>query len=85
MRTSPIVIMLTGLIRVHGTTKLSVLNYMELIFEGFITQARTDRYNIMCSLVAHDSMRDNKKDDESSIGDILIPNDATLHSTKIEL
>ena len=25
-------------------------------FEGFITQARTDRYNIMCSLVAHDRM-----------------------------
>ena len=25
-------------------------------FEGFITQAITDRYNIMCSLVAHDRM-----------------------------
>ena len=43
-------------------------------FEGFITQARTDRYNIMCSLVAHDRMQDNKKYDESSIGDRVIPN-----------
>ena len=34
-------------------------------FEGFITQARTDRYNIMCSLVAHDRMQENKPDDES--------------------
>ena len=51
-------------------------------FEGFITQARTDRYNIMCSLVAHDRMQDNKQDDESSIGDIVIPNDATVKSLK---
>ena len=26
-------------------------------FKGFITQARTDRYNIMCSLVSHDRMQ----------------------------
>ena len=26
------------------------------IFEGFIKQATTDRYNIMCSLVAHDRL-----------------------------
>ena len=38
-------------------------------FEGFITQARTYIYNIMCSIVAHDRMQDNKQDDESSIGD----------------
>ena len=25
-------------------------------FDDFITQARTDRYNIMCSLVAHDRL-----------------------------
>ena len=25
-------------------------------FQDFITQARTDRYNIMCSLVAHDRL-----------------------------
>ena len=47
-------------------------------FEGFIKQARTDRYNIMCSLVAHDSIQDNEQDDESSPGDIEIPIDATV-------
>ena len=52
------------------------------IFEGFIIQARTDRYNIMCSLVAHDRMQDNKQDDESSIGDRVIPNDATVKALK---
>ena len=52
-------------------------------FEGFIKQARTDRYNIMCSLVAHDSMQDNKQDDESSIGDRVIPNDATVKALKL--
>ena len=47
-------------------------------FEGFIIQDRTDRYNIMCSLVAHDRMENNKQYDESSIGDIEIPKDATV-------
>ena len=50
----------------------------EITFEDFITQARTDRYNIMCSLVDHDRLQDNKKDDESSIGDREIPNDTTV-------
>ena len=26
-------------------------------FDDFITQARTDRYNLMCSLVAHDRLQ----------------------------
>ena len=30
-------------------------------FEGFIIQAKTDRYNIMCSLVAHDRIQDNER------------------------
>ena len=47
-------------------------------FEDFITQARTDRYNIMCSLVAHDRLEPDYKDDEISIGDIAIPNDAAI-------
>ena len=38
-------------------------------FEGFITQARTDRNNIMCSLVTHDSLQLDYKDYESNIGD----------------
>ena len=46
-------------------------------FEEFITQARKDRYNIMCSLVAHDKLQPNYKDGESSIGDRSIPDNAT--------
>ena len=51
-------------------------------FEGFITQSRTDRYHIICSLVTRDSMQDNKQDDESSIGDRVISNDATVKALK---
>ena len=47
-------------------------------FEDFITQARTDRYNLMCSLVAHDILKLDDKDDESSIGYRSIPDDATI-------
>ena len=47
-------------------------------YQDFITQARTDRYNLMCSLVAHDRLQLDYKDDESSIGDMEIPNDATI-------
>ena len=47
-------------------------------FEYFITQARTDRYNIMCSLVAHDRLQTDYQDNESIIDDIAIPNDATV-------
>ena len=46
-------------------------------FDDFITQARTDIYNIMCSLVAHDKMQPDYKDDESSNGDRSISDNAT--------
>ena len=49
-----------------------------LVSVSVITQARTYRYNIMCSLVAHDRLQENK----SSIGDREIPNDATLKQLK---
>ena len=48
------------------------------MFEDFITQARTDRYNLMSSLVSHDRLQLDYKDDESSIGDMEIQNDATI-------
>ena len=48
------------------------------MFEDFITQARTERYNLVCYLVAHDKMQPDYEDDLSSIGDIEIPNDATI-------
>ena len=46
-------------------------------FEGFITQARTDRYNLMCSLVAHYRLQLDYKYDKSSIGDRSIPDNST--------
>ena len=51
-------------------------------FEGFITQAITDRYNRMCSLFAHDRLKENKPYDEISISDRVIPNDATVKALK---
>ena len=36
----------------------------------------------MCSLVAHDRLQENQLDDESSIGDRVIPNDATVKALK---
>ena len=51
-------------------------------FEDFITQARTDQYNIMCYLVAHDRLKPYYKDNESSIGDRAIPNNATVKELK---
>ena len=47
-------------------------------FDGFITLAKTDRYNIMCYLVARDSLQTYYKYYESIIGDRAIPNDATV-------
>ena len=34
-----------------------------IIFEDFVTHAGTDRYNLMCSLFAHDKMQPNYEDD----------------------
>ena len=51
-------------------------------FEGFIKQARTDMYNIMCYLVAQDRLQDNYQDDEISLGDRVIPKDATVKALK---
>ena len=43
-------------------------------FEDFITQARTDRYNLMCSLVSHDRLQLDYKYDKSvlEIGQYLM-------------
>ena len=48
------------------------------MFEDFNTQVRIDRYNLICSLVAHDRLQVYYKDDESSIGDREILNDTTI-------
>ena len=47
-------------------------------FEDFITQAIIDRYNLICSSVAHDGLQLYYKDDERSIGDMAIPDFSTI-------
>ena len=56
MITSPIPRTLDGLKQVHGTKKICSKLYGSTV-EGFIKQDRTDIYNIMCSLVAHDRVK----------------------------
>ena len=48
------------------------------MFQYFITQARTDQYNLMCYIVAHDRLQPYYEDDVSSISDRAIPNDTTI-------
>ena len=50
------------------------------MFEYFITHAITDRYNLMCYIVAHDKKQPSYEDDENSIGDRLIPKHVTTES-----
>ena len=47
------------------------------LFEYFITHARTDIYNLICFLVAHDKIKPAYEDEENSIGDRLIPKHVT--------
>ena len=43
-----------------------------IMFEDFITHSRTNRYNLLCSLVAHDKKQPSFEDEESGIVDMLI-------------
>ena len=52
------------------------------MFEDFITYARTDIYNIMSYLVAHDKIKPAYRYDESSIEDRSIPKDSTTKELK---
>ena len=47
------------------------------MFEDFIKQERTDRYNLMCYLVTHDILQLDYKDYEISIGYRAIPYNLT--------
>ena len=58
-------------LRLHGS-----------MFEYFITYARYDRYNIICSLVAHYQIQPAYEDYETSMGDISIPKIATKEALK---
>ena len=50
------------------------------LFEDFITHARTDRYNLMSYLVAHDKIQPAYEDNESSIGYRLTPKHSTTEA-----
>ena len=50
------------------------------MFEDFITHTGTDRYNILCYLVAHNKKQPAYEDEESTIGDRLIPKNVTTES-----
>ena len=47
------------------------------VFEKYIRNARTDRYNIMCHIDAHDKKQPSSVDDGISSGDKSIPYDLT--------
>ena len=50
------------------------------LFEYFITRARTNRYNLLCSIFAHDKKQPAYEYEESSILDRLIPKHVTTES-----
>ena len=43
------------------------------VFEGFIRNTRTNRYNIMCSIDAHEKSHQSSCDDGSSGGGFSLP------------
>ena len=49
----------------------------EILFEYFITHARTDRYILLCYLVANEKKKTTNEDEERIIGDRLIPKHVT--------
>ena len=53
------------------------------MFENFITHVKTDRYNIMCSLVTQDKEQPAYKDEESSIGDRIIPKNVRTEALEL--
>ena len=50
------------------------------LFECFITHARTDRYHLMCFIVAHDKKQTSYGYEEISIGDKPIPKTSTTEA-----
>ena len=50
------------------------------MLEDFIKHARTDRYNLMCSIVSHDRKIPSYEDDEKNIGYKLITKHVTTEA-----
>ena len=57
-------------------------NLQRFFFEYFITHSRTDRYNILCYIIAHDKEQTSYEDEEISIGDRQIPKTSTTEALK---
>ena len=47
------------------------------VFDGFIRNARTDRYNIMCYVYAHEKNNPSEHDDGNSCGGYPLPSNST--------
>ena len=62
---------------VPGVTHVFVQNCMEQCFKIYIRNARTDRYNLMCYIDAHEKQHTSYVDDSISIGDNTIPSNST--------
>ena len=52
------------------------------MFDGFIRNARSDRYNLMCSITAHDRQQSTYVDDTSTAVGRKIPNIARTSALK---
>ena len=52
----------------------------EKMFGGFIRHTRTDRYHIMCSIIAHDKKQPWYEDEERIIWDRPIPKNSTTEA-----
>ena len=61
---------------VPGITHLIVKKYRKVI-EEFIINARTDIYNLMCSIDAHEKQNPWEHDDGVSVGGYPIPLNST--------
>ena len=63
----------------HGITKLYVHNYMSLVFEYYVTTARRDRYNLMCSIETHEKNHKCVYDEASSDGGRPLSSNSTKY------
>ena len=50
------------------------------MFEGFIRNSRTDRYNILCAIDAHEKINPSEHDDGNSGGGYPLPSNSTIES-----
>ena len=66
------IIILMGSIEVFAITQPYVINCMQPFLKLFLMNARTEIYNLMCYVTAHDKQKPTYVDDDISSGDITI-------------